>query len=427
MFTPTKDRVTAAARGRDLSQPNLSKFIYLLVAVGYVMGMCTSWHQVATIDIKSERASTRPSSVVRGRDPGEPPSYDYDDSGFFKGLDPHKYQPGSVEQYILNHPHELNYDNPKGAKVCPIWKNETTTEDIYQSLHTYMDELRQYNELLDAFTPINDLRRSMSMNLDLDDESNNQNHKEVCQAVQLHPDGLRGIFKSSGQLSYTGAAGFIEPLLPPLRHPINCLNTFGKKKNRLNLDYLVHDFQSMCHRLKKTSRIVLIDMGASLSFFVDDQERRSMPAIFLMDLFTKFGMPFDHIYAYEVTPTKPETVFSKVPPEYMSAYHWINVGVSADKESRLNPLYLILNDFHEDDLVIVKLDIDTPEIELALAHQLLENPKLHKLVDHFYFEHHVKLKELLGYWGSKTNGTVQESMELFMNLRKKGVAAHSWV
>jgi hypothetical protein len=70
-----------------------------------------------------------------------------------------------------------------------------------------------------------------------------------------------------------------------------------------------------------------------------------------------------------------------VPPEHLSAYHWINVGVSADQESLLNPLNLILNDFSEDDFVIVKLDIDTPMIELPMVHLLLENSKLHRLVD----------------------------------------------
>ena len=353
-------------------------------------------------------------AVLGKRDPSDI-AHTY--SGFFEGLDPNTYQPGSVEQYILNHPHELGYDNPERANVCPIWKNETATEDIYKSLHNYNEELSQYNKLVVAFEPIDDLRMSMDLN--------ESNREEVCQTVQLHPDGLRGVFKSSGQLSYTQTSGYIEPLWPPLRHPEFCFKGRGKM---MSLEYLVHDFQSMCHRLKKTSRIVLIDMGASLFFHAGGKGRSSMPALYLMDLFTKCGMPFDHIYAYEMTPTKPEQVFSQVPLEYLSAYHWINVGVSADKESHLNPLNLILNNFNEDDFIIVKLDIDTPIIELPLVQQLLENPKFHKLVDHFYFEHHVKLGELLPSWGDRgTKGTVQDSMELFVNLRKKGIPAHSWV
>jgi hypothetical protein len=176
----------------------------------------------------------------------------------------------------------------------------------------------------------------------------------------------------------------------------------------------------MCHRLKKTSRAALIDMGASLSFHGGGKDRSAMPAICLQDLFTKFGTPFDHVHAFEIKPTKPADVFSKVPRERLSACH-------ADQESHLNPLNLILDNFNEDDFVIVKLDIDAPSVELPLAHQLLENPKLHKLADHLSFEHHVKLGESMPAWGRAVEGMVQDSMELFVSLRKKGIPSHSWV
>lgn len=78
--------------------------------------------------------------------------------------------------------------------------------------------------------------------------------------------------------------------------------------------------------------------------------------------------------------------------------------------------------------VVVKLDIDTSSIEVPLAKQLLESPELSKLVDVFYFEHHVYLKELgESNWGASMVGTLQESLELFTGLRKAGVDAHSWV
>lgn len=77
--------------------------------------------------------------------------------------------------------------------------------------------------------------------------------------------------------------------------------------------------------------------------------------------------------------------------------------------------------------VIVKLDIDTPDIENPLARQLLENERLQEIVDVFYFEHHVLLGELAPYWGSSMRGTLQNSIELFTGLRKAGVDAHSWV
>lgn len=150
--------------------------------------------------------------------------------------------------------------------------------------------------------------------------------------------------------------------------------------------------------------------------------------MYLIELFRKFGLLFDHIYAFEVTPTKPETVFQKLPPNLFPSYHWINVGVSADPESTLNPLHMTVNHFAEDDLIIVKLDIDdTAALEVPLAHQLLHDTRLHSLVDHFYFEHHVRNADLAPYWARSMKGSFKESVDLFRGLRQAGVPAHSWV
>ena len=203
-----------------------------------------------------------------------------------------------------------------------------------------------------------------------------------------------------------------------MRHPIFCETRRG---NLLNLHYLVHDFGAMCRSLQRTSRIVLVDMGASLKFYGDS------PALYLMDLFQRFGFPFDHIYAFELKPTEPTEVFQNLPPQFMAAYHWINVGVSVEPGHQLNPFTIIKNNFNQDDLIIVKLDIDTPHLEMALVKQLLEDEELAQLIDQFYFEHHVGLKELERQWGSQIQGTVQDSLELFYKLRQKGVPAHFWV
>ena len=159
--------------------------------------------------------------------------------------------------------------------------------------------------------------------------------------------------------------------------------------------------------------------GSSPAFHAD-----VTPAIKLLKLYGQFGIKFDHIYAYE----EPDFVFEQVPPHLHAAYHWINVGVSKDANSPLNPFNMLLESYNEDDLIIVKLDVDTPDLERDLAEQLRVNPAIHKLVDHFYFEHHVNQEELAGPWGgTKTKETVQQSMELFRSLRENGVAAHYWV
>jgi len=75
----------------------------------------------------------------------------------------------------------------------------------------------------------------------------------------------------------------------------------------------------------------------------------------------------------------------------------------------------------------VKLDIDTASVEVPIAKQLLADESLHKLVDHFYFEHHVHMDEIMPWWEGFSEGTVQDTFELMNGLRKKGVASHFWV
>lgn len=157
----------------------------------------------------------------------------------------------------------------------------------------------------------------------------------------------------------------------------------------MSLDYLVHDFEAMCMNLKPTSRTVFIDMGASLSFHGDQQ-----PVVSLLNTYEKFGFHFDHIYAFEIKFTHPKIIYETLLPEkYFSKWHWINVGVSHEEGNKMNPLNSIVKNFDKDDLIVIKLDIDTASIEVPLAMQLLKggkNDTLHYMVDQFYFEHHGK-------------------------------------
>jgi hypothetical protein len=86
----------------------------------------------------------------------------------------------------------------------------------------------------------------------------------------------------------------------------------------------------------------------------------------------------------------------------------------------------VIHSFFEHLQVIVKLDIDSPDIELALVEQLQSSTELIKLVDVFYFEHHVHLMELAGAWVDTMRGSVQSSLEFFASLRHQGVDAHFW-
>ena len=66
---------------------------------------------------------------------------------------------------------------------------------------------------------------------------------------------------------------------------------------------------------------------------------------------------------------------------------WYNgVPVTADKGSMHNPVHRIHELCRMGDFCAFTLDIDFPEVENALAQQLLEN---HGHLKEFFFEHHV--------------------------------------
>ncbi len=122
-------------------------------------------------------------------------------------------------------------------------------------------------------------------------------------------------------------------------------------------------------------------------------------------------------------------MYELLPREYINSYHWINVGVSAEEGNKLNPLESIIKTLDEDDFVVVKLDIDTPSVELPLVRQLLQDKDgiYSKIIDQFYFEHHVHLGGLKNTWGREGMfGTVKDSLELFSKLTAKSIPAHYW-
>ena len=224
-----------------------------------------------------------------------------------------EYVPASCEKYIVEHAVELGYASEKNPKGCLIWKDpNATSAEIHKSLTSYSTELDAHTAAIKNFKPIPDLLKSIAKT---------GNH-DVCATTRLHPDGLKALFPSN-QLSLTDS-GYVEPLTPPMRNNKVC--DPGGSKHLMSLDYLVHDFEHMCRKLKPTSKRILIDMGASLSFHGADQ-----PIITLLELYEKFGFEFDHIYGFEISFTDPKQVYGTLLPEkYFPTYHWINVGESIE-------------------------------------------------------------------------------------------------
>ncbi len=66
---------------------------------------------------------------------------------------------------------------------------------------------------------------------------------------------------------------------------------------------------------------------------------------------------------------------------------------------------------------------DSPDIELPLFDQLLQYAAL---IDEFAFEHHTTTPPMRMFWAGHRAGTLADSYQKFLQLRKTGVRAHSW-
>jgi hypothetical protein len=185
-------------------------------------------------------------------------------------------------------------------------------------------ELVDYDQRV-QLEPVQDIRLRME----------SEDMEVICE-FELHPDGLHGIFPS-GQLSPDAKRRDIqEPLLPPLRHPDFVSISDNAARRKALFDWDTYSMTLVpCVGNSNGSRIVLVDMGASLTFTI----RQTQPAVYLTELKLAF---LDHVYAFEVKP-KQKSV-RKLPPHLLAAYHWINVGVS-DPDSNLNPLKLLWRTF----------------------------------------------------------------------------------
>ena len=231
------------------------------------------------------------------------------------------YIAAPIEEYIITNSKDLGYEtlDAKEARGCDVWKHPSfSNEETFNFLHLYKRNLKGYEDAIRRFKkPSSDfnLMKTMKENDGLRDWD------QVCKSVRPVPDGIQSLFPSN-QLSFLQKQGFLEPLLTPLRHPEFC-DEDKQPRALVTLDYIVHDFETMCLKLKPHSKLILIDAGASLKF----HGRLTTPIAQLINTYNRFGFYFDHIYAFEVTQTDPDEVYNDLlPKDYIPSYHWINTG-----------------------------------------------------------------------------------------------------
>ena len=190
-------------------------------------------------------------------------------------------------------------------------------------------------------------------------------------------------------------------------------------------------------RSRASPRVLLFDMGAS--YFGDWENAAgsgrsgvlegAQGSRHFYEEMSRRGISFDHVWAYEYELLDPRQQWASIPTDLYADFTFVNSGVLADPDSPDHPWNTLLGAARPSDYVIVKLDIDTPSIEMPLMRQLMASPALQDRVDEMYFEHHVLVPEMFSNWGQDTDKLTQkmsDSYDMFTKIRNMGIRMHSW-
>jgi len=220
---------------------------------------------------------------------------------------------------------------------------------------------------------------------------------------------------------------YLEPLVSFLRHPLALCAGLSAKVDIFDKSYML-----LPHLEEVTSVEAykwLFDAGASTY----DTGAGGASQSWFVEEYRKRGIEFDRIIGWEAAQTNPKTQWDVVPADIKRKTSWYNIPASSDVGHADNPLTFIKTMTKPEDYVVFKLDIDTPDVEVALVEQILNDTEIQALIDEFYFEHHVMGSPMQWHgWGDLRESTskwnsIEDSYTIFSRLREKGIRAHSWV
>ena len=153
--------------------------------------------------------------------------------------------------------------------------------------------------------------------------------------------------------------------------------------------------------------------GASTEWFVNEYNKR--------------GIHFDAIYGWEARKMNMSKYYEEVPADVRVKLHTYNVPASIDPYSADNPLARLVSSCEVEDFCVLKIDVDTPSVEIPWIQQILQCEHVSSRIDEFFFEHHVHGDMQYHGWGSKVMGYFSDTYHLLSEMRFRGIRAHSWV
>jgi hypothetical protein len=176
---------------------------------------------------------------------------------------------------------------------------------------------------------------------------------------------------------------------------------------------------------RANAKAILFDLGASYfngmnAETVDSAEQGTR---WFYEYFRSKSLEFDRIVAFEYSQYAPISYWQQIPDDIIGKLTFINTGITST--GKFNPWNILKSIAKPEDYAIIKLDIDTPDLEMNLINQVLNDTTISSLIDDMSFEMHVNVVEMRGWWGGPP-GELKDSYILFRKLRELGIRMHSW-
>ena len=241
---------------------------------------------------------------------------------------------------------------------------------------------------------------------------------------------------------------WIEPISLHGRNPFSLLTCDGHNKSKIYKRYPLFVEVIQKSTLINTDHILLssrsgnkvqstIRSGSSYLFDAGTSTFQSSLWWFIC-MYGQHNLTFDRIFGWESTLLEPDKFWLEVPAGIRPKYSFYNTKISANNSHGNSPLRMIKQIAHARDFVAFKLDVDTPEVEIPIALEILKDSMIVNLIDEFFFELHFRCDLLMhcsknSGWGNRIPNVFLgmelsrlSSMTFFQQLRRLGIRSHFW-
>jgi hypothetical protein len=233
--------------------------------------------------------------------------------------------------------------------------------------------------------------------------------------------------------------GRIEPLVAALRHPYACCKDLTNDAhiytNIIARNFILFDTKdnpsvyglypsATRHVPVRTAQRLMFDLGARTwpeGYGISQQ-------VFLYQNYLARGITFDRHLLWEAKQATGQQIFDKVPRHLMSRYQFFNMPVNTNFSDPGHPFNVLKQLASPEDYIVMKIDIDTPEIESVLFNKIAEDDTLCDVIDELFYEPHVNFALMTPHWSGKWDRklTMADMYTLFAKLRNKGIRMHGW-